>query len=98
MRKITIPHTLSGLLVHMLGDALGLRPAGTGEGGGVRRARERLAEKRKRNQEVYGDLPSAPPSRQVLRAAVRRAEKIERHGRKMAALKAKLPGGAAVIR
>lgn len=33
MRKITIPHTLSGLLVHMLGDALGLRPAGTGEGG-----------------------------------------------------------------
>lgn len=32
MRKITIPHTLSDLLVHMLGDALGLRPAGTGEG------------------------------------------------------------------
>ena len=63
-----IPHTLSGLLVHMLGDALGLRHAGTGEGGGVRRARERLA------------------------------EKIERHGREMVALKAKLSGDAAVIR
>jgi hypothetical protein len=92
-----IPQTISGLLVHLIGDALGFRPAGTSEGKGVERARQRLAEKRKRNQEVYGHLPPAEPSRQVLRAAVRRAFKIERHGRKMAALKGKVPGGAAVV-
>lgn len=97
MKKIMILQTLAGLLVHMLGDAVGMRPAGSGEGGGVRRARERLAAKRKRNQEVYGHLPPATPSRQVLRAATRRAEKDARSFRKAQAMRDKLPGGAAAV-
>jgi hypothetical protein len=92
-----IPQTISGLLVHIIGDALGYRPAGSSEGKGVERARKRLAEKRKRNQEVYGHLSPAEPSRQVLRADTRRALKTFRSIQKESAMKNKLLGGAAVV-
>lgn len=97
MKKIAIPQTLAGLLVHMLGDSFGLPSAGSGPGPGRRRALERMKAQRKRNQEVYGHLPPATPSRQVLRAATRRAEKDARSMRKAAAMRAGLPGGAAAV-
>jgi hypothetical protein len=96
MKKIAIPQTLSGLLAHMLEDALGAPPS-TVEGAGAARARKRLAEKRKRNKEVYGHLPAPQPSRQVYRAMTRRAEKEARSMRKERAMKDGLPGGAAAV-
>lgn len=97
MKKIAIPQTLAGLMLHLIGDSMGLAPAGSGKGPGQRRAEESLKAKRKANAEMSKNWPERPMSRQVVRAAARHAVKIERHERKMAALKAKVPGGAAVV-
>lgn len=92
-----IPKTLAGLLVHMLGDSIGARPAGAGEGGGVRRARERLAAKRKANEAMAKGWPERPMSRQVQRAQDRAAAKLSRSVQKASALRNKVPGGAAEV-
>lgn len=81
----------------LLGAALGLTPKTRTFGDGQKRAAERLAAKRKRNQEVYGKLPPAPPSRQVNRATARAILKRERSALKAAAMKNNVQGGAAVV-
>lgn len=97
MKKIAIPKTLAGLLVHLLGDAVGMPSAGSGKGPGQRRAEERLAAKRKANAEMSKGWPERQPSRQVLRARTRRVEKDARSFRKANAMRDGLPGGAAAV-
>jgi len=84
-------------LFTLLGAAMGMKPRNRQIGGGQERAQERLAAKRKANAATYKDMPERPPSRQVLRAMARRKAKDHRHGVKMAAMKNKWPGGAAVV-
>lgn len=84
-------------LFTLLGAAMGMKPRTRQIGGGQERAQERLAAKRKANTATYKDMPERPPSRQVLRAMARRKAKDHRHGVKMAAMKNKWPGGAAVV-
>lgn len=84
-------------LFTLLGAAMGMKPRTRQIGGGQERAQERLAAKRKANEATYKDMPERPPSRQVLRAMARRKAKDHRHGVKMAAMKNKWPGGAAVV-
>lgn len=89
-------------LFTLLGAAMGMKPRTRQIGGGQERAQERLAAKRKANAEAekrHAPLwKDRPPSRQVLRAMARRKAKEHRHGVKMAAMKNKWPGGAAVVR
>jgi len=88
-------------LFTLLGAAMGMKPRTRQIGGGQERAQERaqerLAAKRKANAATYKNMPERPPSRQVLRAMARRKAKDHRHGVKMAAMKNKWPGGAAVV-
>lgn len=97
MKKIAIPKTLAGLMLHLIGDGIGLASAGSGKGPGQRRAEERLKAKRKANAEMSKDWLERQPSRQVLRARTRRVEKDARSFRKENAMRAGLPGGAAAV-
>lgn len=84
-------------LLALIAKAIGLNPVARQIGGGQMRAQERQAAQRKRNREVYGNLPPAPPSRQVNRATARAILKRERSALKAAAMKNKVMGGAAVV-
>lgn len=84
-------------LMALIAAAMGLTPKARTFGNGQMRAAERLADKRKRNQEVYGKLPPEPPSRQVSRAAARAILKRERSALKAAAMQNMVRGGAAVV-
>lgn len=85
-------------LMALFSKLFGGNPTPREIGGGTQRAQARLEEKRKRNKEIYGDLPAAPPSRQVLRAEARRAAKDHRSGVKQATMREGWKGGAVVAR
>lgn len=84
-------------LLALIGKALGFAPAPKQIGGGVLRAQERLAAKRKANEERYAHLPPRPPSRQVVRQRARIMEKQSLSMRKAHAMKTKVKGGAAAV-
>ena len=84
-------------LLALMGKLIGAGPQPKQEGKGVRLARERLAAKRKRNEEMSKSWPVRPPSRQVVRATARRIAKDQRSARKVQAGKDKVKGGSATV-